>query len=76
MNVTINPKVGDKVAVMHASRVNSEGHPSGKLQETKVHYDEIVQVYLDGDVKVKSGDVWSVVPATDGKARWKTVKGK
>lgn len=38
--------------------------------------DVVKQVMIDGDVKVGSGDVWSVIPAKDGKTKWVTVKNK
>lgn len=74
--VNVAPQIGDTVAVVHASRVNQDGHPSGKLQDAKLHVDVIKQVMIDGDVKVVSGDVWSVIPAKDGKTKWVTVKNK
>lgn len=75
-NVTVSPKVGDSVAVLHKSSVDAAGHPQGKLHDAKLHVDVVKQVMLDGDVKVGSGDVWSVIPSKDGKYKWQTVKSK
>lgn len=72
----VSPKVGDSVAVLHKSSVDAAGHPQGKLHDAKLYVDHVKAVYMDGDVRVTSGDAWSVVPATDGKTKWKTVKNK
>ena len=46
------------------------------IQDAKPHVDVVKQVMIDGDVKVGSGDVWSVIPAKDGKTKWVTIKNK
>ena len=76
VNVAVTPQVGDTVAVVHASRISQDGYPSGKHQDANLQVDIVKQVMIDGDVKVGSGNVWSVIPAKDGKTKWMTVKNK
>lgn len=63
----MQPQVGKNVLVRHRS------NGQGKLQLSN---DErvlpITAVYLDGTVRVSSGDVWDIQSGGDGKAAWKT----
>ena len=55
----MKPCIGDTVEVQKSSDGNGRLHKSS-------HYVDTVQViYLDGRVRVSSGDVWSIVPHKD-----------
>lgn len=82
-------QVGQVVCVKHTSSAKGSGPVPEKLQgQFEVHgYDaklvpvrkalwdnqRIVAVYLDGTVKVESGDIWTVKPSGAKGAQWETV---
>lgn len=66
----VTPKIGDTVLVRHRSKSNKRGESC--LEVSKPVVDVVVQVMLDGDVKVKCGDVWQIKKAADSKTVWMT----
>ncbi len=63
------PQIGESVLVLHTSNGNGK---LNKLKRSLGRVSQVSTVYLEGDVGVE-GDVFSVKPCADGKAKWETV---
>lgn len=67
-------KIGQSVNVRHRSKVNKGGYAEIEVcskANSKVDY--ITAVYMDGKVKTRSGDIWTVKPAGGG-YDWETAE--
>jgi len=66
------PQKGQTVLVRHRSKQNKGGLASiESVTRRDAHVTTITGVYMDGRVRVSSGDVWSVKPH-NGKEDWVT----
>lgn len=65
----MKPFIGSKVEIQKASDGN------GRLHKSSYIIDTVQAVYLDGKVRVSSGDIWSVVPHKDqSKAQFAAIR--
>jgi len=60
-------QVGDKV------RVSKRSNGAGKLEVANDTIDTIDAVYMDGRVRLSSGDIWYVKPDRHSHAKWVVV---
>lgn len=58
--------VGDSILINHSSDAQ------GKLIRARDTIVDVKAVYLDGSVRVGSGDVYEVEACANGKAKWQT----
>lgn len=65
------PRKGDYLLVQAKTRLTEHGEV--RYTGAQASYQRIVAVYLDGDVKVQSGDVWSVRKSGNSTSGWEAV---
>lgn len=66
----MSPKIGQIVSIQHRSKIDKKTElakivPAGRFIEQR-----ITNLYMNGKVKVQSGDVWRIVP--HGNNQWRT----
>ena len=65
------PQVGDSLLIRHRSVVKANGLARSEISKYQ-DSGYISQVYADGTVATKSGDMYTVAPSKDGKHKWHT----